>query len=345
MGIFDSKQKTETMLEVPDWLKDAAPDVKDRMMNLLERESLTPEQRVAELDPAQQQGIDQMIGYGQEGGTGKDILNSIMGGIGGYEEGQGRLGELANMDTPQNQGVDMDYVGGLIDNDVLGGQIDAATRDVERRFSEVDAPASRMQQALSGGTGSTRGAIGDAILQRGAEDRTGDIAGSMRGNAFAQALGLGGQRAAQNPALELQGMSMQGNMASNLSSLGLEGAGMGQKIGIQNMGLMMQGGGMNRAYEQALNDIEYQNWKRAYGDVEMANNIFNDQATTYGTKKTTQTSTPSAFEIGTSLASTFMGMPSMGGGGAGGGSFSSAGDFIDEDQWDFGIYMDILPVC
>ena len=348
MGLFDNTQKTTSQLKMPSWLEGAPQEVKNRTMDLLTRESLSPEQRVAELDPAQQNAISQMIGWGGPGGGGSDILQSIMGGIGGYEQGQNILGDLATRDIPQNMGIDMDYVNSLINNDVLGDQIQAATRDVERRFSEVDAPMSRLNQALSGGTGSTRGAIGDALLQRGAEDRAGDIAAGMRGQAFGQALGLGGQRAAQNPALELQGMATQGAMGGNLARLGLTGSQLGQNIGLQNIGLLNQGGGMNRAYEQALRNVEYQNWQRQYGDVELASGIFNEQADVYGKHKTKQTSKPSPFSIGTAMASTAMGMPPLNFGDPGSFDFSQGGFFNPSSDYlnpgNVPLNLDLLPV-
>lgn len=312
MGLFDSESETTQSVQMPEWLEGAPQEVKTRMMDLLSRPSISPEDRVAGLDPLQQQGIDQLAGYGAEGGVGNDMLNAIMGGVGGYGAGAEGLTGLMGEAAPQNQGIDMDYVNSLINNDVLGGQIDAATRDVERRFSEVDAPQSRLMQALSGGTGSTRGAIGDAILQRGAMDRTGDIAAMMRGGAFGQALGLGGQQAAQNAQLMAGNQGLRLGAGTNLMSGGLQGIGMGQDIGLQNIQALMSGGGMNRAFEQALNDVEFQNWNRAYGDVEMGNQIFGDMTDTYGTRTSENTQSDSMFSNLTSIASMFMGMPDLG---------------------------------
>jgi hypothetical protein len=266
---------------VPDWLQVKQQDLATRTQGLLDRESLSPEQRVQELNPEQQAGIQQLIGYGDEGSTGGTLLNTLMGGSEGLTKGMDTFESVLGGADPQNEGIDMNYVNSLINNDVLGGQIDAATRDVERQFSEVDAPQSRMMQALSGGTGSTRGAIGDAILQRGAMDRTGDIAGSMRGRAFGQALGLGGQQASQNASLAGQTRGQNIGIATNMSRIGLDSAQMGNSIGLGNINALMQGGGMNQAYEQALNDVEYENWQRMYGDLEQAGNTYSQLGAQY----------------------------------------------------------------
>lgn len=341
MGVFDSKQEQKQFTELPAWLEGAPEDIKNRMMTLLDRPSISPEDRVAELDPLQQQGIEQLGGFGQEGGTGFDILQGLMGGAGGVEGGMAGLEGIMGQGPVEAQGIDMDYVRSLIDNDVLGEQIGAATRDTERRFSEVDAPQSRLMQALSGGTGSTRGAIGDAILQRGAMDRTADISGTMRGNAFAQALGLGGQRASQGGALELASRGQDIGAAGTMLQGGLASSGMAADVGMGNINAMIMGGGMNRSYEQALNDVEYQNWQRMYGDVAMGHGMFGEMTDIYGTdvSKTKSSMSPAAFGLG--LASTLTGMPSFGGMGGGedpfdfseGGFFNPSSDYLSADSF------------
>lgn len=338
----DSTSGVASAPVTPEWLKGAPEEVKNRMMDLMDRESLSPEQRVAGIDPAQQEAINAMIGWGKEGGTGFDIMQSLQPSLGAYGEGFDTLSGVAGEATPQNMGVNMDNVMSYINNDVLEGQIDAAGRDVTRQFYEVDAPRSRMAQALSGNTGSTRGAIGDAILQRGTEDRLGDISGSMRGSAYNTALGIGANEAAQNASLGLGSQQLRMNAGRSLMTGGMQGTQMMSNVGRNNLQLEMEGGGMQRDYDQALRDIEYQNWQREYGDVEMANDIFNSQMNAFGGTQQTGTSAPSDLEVGAGIGSIIAGMPSWGGDDGGNQGFDPQGmvpwedDFFDDMDWSTG---------
>lgn len=341
-----SRNQGSSSPTVPPWIESRQQDLAGRTDELLERPSMTPEERIAGYDPAQEQAIEGLINYGQEGGVGHGLLQGVQGAAGGAGEGMDALRGIMGEDAIRNEGVNMDYVGSLIDNDVLGDQIQAATRDVERRFSEVDAPQSRLMQALSGGTGSTRGAIGDAILQRGAMDRAGDISAGMRGDAFEQALGLGGEQAFQNANLGATNQALRVGGAGTMISGGLQASALGQNIGLGNINAMMTGGGMNQAYDQALRDVEYQNWQRMYGDVEFASDIYNEMGPMYTGTETSSTQRNSTLPLALETGAAIMGRP--GGFGAGadafdfseGGFFNSASDYMQPS--DFGVDMDWL---
>ncbi len=321
----------------PDWLKGAPQDVQNRMKDLLNRESLTPEQRVAAMDPNQLEGINDMFAWGNEGGAGSDIMQSMMGGTDMYGTGMDFMSGALGEDAAQNQGINMENVMSYINNDVLEGQIDAAGRDITRGFYEIDAPRSRMAQALSGNTGSTRGGIGDAILERGAMDRYGDMSGAMRGRAYGQALGIGANEAAQNAALMAGNQQMRVQGGGMLAGQGMRGMQGAYDVGRGNIGMQMKGGGMLRDYEQDLRDVEYQNWQRMYGDVEMANEITNSQMEAFGGAERSGYSEPSDMAIGANVGSALLGADWSGfGGGGDSQGFDPAGmNPIDTTDWDW----------
>jgi len=328
MGLFSSKNTTKSSLEIPEWMQGMPEGIANQVMELMGRENLTPEQRVAGFDPAQETGINQMINFGSESGPGGQLLSQFMSGSESMGQGFDILTALG-LDPSKNEGINMENVMSYIDNDILGGQIDAASRDVVRNFSEVDAPRSRMMQALSGGTGSTRGAIGDAILQRGAEDRVGDISSMMRGDAFRTALGLGANEASQNAALDFNSRMGAG---SSLMTGGMNAGTLANSIGLSNINTMMAGGGMNQAMEQALKNIDQENLMLDWMKTQQASGIINPMAGQFGTKKQTTKSKPSIAQLGLSAASAFMGMPGGGFGGGGGGPsgfFNSSSNFLD----------------
>ena len=104
----------------------------------------------------------------------------------------------AGMNAATNAGFNQDNLSNYINNDVLQGQINAATRDITRNLNENQLTASASNAAASGNSGSSRRAVMDAIATRGANDRSADVAAAMRGNAYGQALGIEAGRASQN---------------------------------------------------------------------------------------------------------------------------------------------------
>jgi hypothetical protein len=148
-------------------------------------------------------------GAGFAFGTG----NNYAGGAQGFDAAQGRGADFqmanqmgnsastagpANMNSAVNQGFDQNNLGNYINNDVLNGQINAATRDITRNLNENQLTGNAANAASSGNSGSSRRAVMDAISTRGANDRSADIGSQMRGNAYNQALGIEAGRASQN---------------------------------------------------------------------------------------------------------------------------------------------------
>ena len=112
--------------------------------------------------------------------------------------------DAASMNAATNAGFNQDNLSNYINNDVLQGQINAATRDISRNLNENQLTGIAANAAGSGNSGSSRRAVMDAIATRGANDRSVDVSSTMRGNALNQALGIEANRANQNAAFQQQ---------------------------------------------------------------------------------------------------------------------------------------------
>jgi len=135
---------------------------------------------------------DRAMGQGPQGGRdfAVDTGNQFAAGAAGMD--------AAQMNAATNQGFNQANLGNYINNDILQGQINAATRDIGRNLNENQLTGNAAMAAGSGNSGSSRRAVMDAIAMRGAADRSADVAAQMRGQAYGQALGIEAGRASQN---------------------------------------------------------------------------------------------------------------------------------------------------
>jgi hypothetical protein len=139
--------------------------------------------------------------------------NNYAGGAQGFDAAQGRGADFqmanemgnsastagpANMNSAVNQGFDQNNLSNYINNDVLNGQIDAASRDVTRNLNENQLTGIQSEAARGMNSGSSRTGIAMGVAKRGAQDAIYDISSNMRGNAYNQALGIESNRASQN---------------------------------------------------------------------------------------------------------------------------------------------------
>lgn len=284
MGLFSTttKQKQQQWLDIAPWMQGMPQDIANEVMNQM-RAGGDPREQVAGFTPYEEAGIAGMAGYGQPGGRGFDISEQVYGGAGDML-GMGQQGYQAFLGAgpSANMGVDIGQVGQYINNDVLQAQIDAATRDIGRGLHEQALPQARLAQAASGGTGGTRGAIGEAILTRGAEDRAADVAGQMRGQAYQQALGIGAQQAAQNAQLRQQYVGQLGQMGLAGFGQGLQGMQQAYGLGMGGFEGQLAAGGMQRELEQAMLDRERLD---PYERLGFTSGIINPMAQQYGTQQ------------------------------------------------------------
>ena len=128
------------------------------------------------------QGYDMGLNQAQTG-------NNLLGGLNSYQNNASNLFNQYQNSDPTAYALNMGNQ--FASSPYMDGQVDAATRDVTRSLNEQALPAV-MRSAVGGGnTNSTRAGVQAAILQRGAEDRIGDISSTLRGNAFNQGLNSG----------------------------------------------------------------------------------------------------------------------------------------------------------
>lgn len=177
---------------------------------------------------AQMAGTGQAMNYatGAMGGTAQGGIDTAMG------AGQSMAGNAAMANSAMNQGFNPNNASRYINNDVLSGQIDAASRDITRNLNENTLTGISSGAAGTGNSGSTRAGIAAGIAMRGAGDRIGDIAASMRGNAYNQGLNIEAQRAAQNAGFQQQTNMGNQNAYNNMMQYG---AGVGQNAYNNNM--------------------------------------------------------------------------------------------------------------
>lgn len=150
-------------------------------------------QRVADLNPWQTQGYSTVGSFAQNQGMG--AADSLM------KAGQGTInygaqfGDNAASLYRKLNGADptqqiIGNAGLYADNPYLDSQIDAASRDVVRNLTEQQLPGLDLAAAGSGNMNSSRTGVAEGIMARGAQDRIGDIAAQMRGNAYLNGLGM-----------------------------------------------------------------------------------------------------------------------------------------------------------
>ena len=128
--------------------------------------------------------------------------------------GAARMGS-ASMGAASNSGFDINNVSKYINNDVLQGQIDAASRDITRNLQQSTLPGIQGQAAGSGNSGSSRvgNMMGTAMGM--ANESIGDISANMRGNALNQGFGIEARRASENAGYQQGANQANANFMQN----------------------------------------------------------------------------------------------------------------------------------
>ena len=204
-------------------------------------------------------------GIAQGGGANDDMANQMA--------GNASQAANASMGAAQNSGFDQANLGKYINNDVLSGQIDAASRDISRNLNENQLTGIASNAAGSGNSGSSRAGVAAGIAARGAGDRMGDIASQMRGNAYQQAMGVESNRASQNAQFQQganqanAGFQQQGNQfnAGAQNQLRSQGYGQGASQLESNLGRQQQGNQFNTGQSNNARDFGATMGQNDYG--------------------------------------------------------------------------------
>lgn len=244
MGIFSSKVKTTTT----PWAPQATQLTRafEEAGQIMDRGAYQGDY-YAGMNPFSSQGYNNLVGWGDAGGQGQNILQSLMSQgnqqIGASGDAMGIAQNVAAnpFQGAQNQGFDQNNLSRYMNNDVINGQIDAASRDVTRNLYENQLTGNAAQAAGTGNTGSSRRGVMDAIAMRGAGDRMADISSGIRSDAYNNALGIEASRASQNA-----GMAQQTGLAGDQTRMGA--AGMLNQMGQQGAGMLMNANNLGTSF-------------------------------------------------------------------------------------------------
>ncbi len=244
------------------------------------------------------QGTGMALNYagGAMGGNAQGGINTAMG------SGQGMANMAGMMGAANNQGFNAANAGQYMNNSVLNGQIDAASRDVVRNLQENQLTGIASNAAGTGNSGSSRAGVMAGIAARGAGDRIGDISASMRGQAYNTGLGIEANRASQNAGFQQQANQANQGAYNNMLQFGAGigqnayntnqqnqqfGANMAAQLGQQGYGNMMSGANMMnqgigmqqgagqymRDYEQQLLNNQYQQAMSPFNSLNFYSNL------------------------------------------------------------------------
>jgi hypothetical protein len=210
----DTKQKNNSVTRTDPWGPQSSylRDVFGQAQDVYGQANPYTGDHLAAFRPEQLDMFGKMLGYantspvatalGQQGNN----LSTL--GQGGFASGIQGLTDFRPNDT---MGTIAD-AGLYADNPFISSMVDAATRDARRSTYEQDIPQVQRDAAMSGNTNSSRTGAKEAVLQRGYEDRRGDISAALRGDAYKT-----GITAAQNQRdqelqrlMGLTGTSLQG---------------------------------------------------------------------------------------------------------------------------------------
>ena len=172
-----------------------------------------------------------------------------------------RLANYAPGDPTQ---YNINNAGQYANNPYLNGAIDAASRDVTRNLTEDVLPGINRGAAAGGNTNSTRTGIAEGIALRGAQDRIGDIASTIRADAYNNGLGLSEQARTANQGAALQGQGMGLDALNTAIGRGMDLRNPGMQGTINMYDLMGRAGDKYQQDQQGYNDANYQRWQGQY---------------------------------------------------------------------------------
>lgn len=255
----------------------------------------------AGLSPMQNQAISGINSFATGGGTqaAQNLLGAGQASLGGaygqmgvandlsnFKAGSGTdFSQLTNFNPGDPTQANISSAGQYANNPYMSGMIDAASRDVRRNLTEDVLPGISRVGSATGNTNSSRTGVAEGIALRGAQDRIGDIASTMRGDAYQQGLGLAENARGTNMQAQLQGMSQglantenarqfntntqlnalnnAGNLYGNAYGQGIQGTTAGAQQMYNNLDAMSQAGALQQQDAQGRLNEQYAKWQGA----------------------------------------------------------------------------------
>jgi hypothetical protein len=197
---------------------------------------------LAQFNPQQLDMFGRMVNYAKTSPIAGMLANQGANladiGQGGVRTGMEGLTDFRPTATTQGTIAD---AGLYADNPFISGMVDAATRDASRATYEGQLPANARAAALSGNANSSKRFIGDAIAERGLQDRRADVSATLRGDAYNQGAdrSLAMNQSNDDATLRARQALMTGGLDaanSGANSLGQSLASMGALFGLGNEG-------------------------------------------------------------------------------------------------------------
>ena len=201
---------------------------------------------------------------GQGMGLSQGMINdsqSYLGQTGNFLSAANRMAGF-NPADPTSQNI---YnAGQYADNPYLNGAIDAASRDVTRNLTEDVLPGINRQAAGTGNTNSTRTGIAEGIALRGAQDRIGDIASTIRADAYNSGLNLSEQGRQANMQGTLSGQGMGLDALNTAIGRGMDMRNQGMQGTVNMFDILGRAGDQYQQDAQGYADANYTRWKGQY---------------------------------------------------------------------------------
>lgn len=220
----------------------------------------------AGMNPYQTGASDGAAGYamGQGMALSQGMVNDsrqFLGQAGNYLNAANRMaGWSPNDPTQQN----IYNAGQYADNPYLSGAIDAASRDVTRNLTEDVLPGINRNASGTGNTNSTRTGIAEGVALRGAQDRIGDIASTVRADAYNSGLNLSEQARQANMGSWLQGQGMGMDALNSAIGRGMDLRNQGMQGTVNMYDLLGRAGDKYQQDQQGYADANYQRWQGQY---------------------------------------------------------------------------------
>lgn len=219
---------------------------------------------------------DYSTGQGQQtAGALTGLGNQLMGQAGSAIDTLGQVRAGYSQDPTQ---ANLATAGAYAANPYLDGQIDAASRDVNRNLRENALPGLDAAAQSSGNMNSSRAGVAEGIARRGAADAIADISANFRGNAWSQGLGM----AESSRLANLNGLAGTSAAYGNMAGQGASALQAGQASAYGNLNAATAADQAGQVDRQGEADAAYKAWQgqdtrqndllKRYQDVVAANN-------------------------------------------------------------------------
>lgn len=248
----------------PDWMQGDVRNLGENIANLQTPEYF-PGAQVANLNPAMIHNLNRMYDFGQQGGVGHGMVNTLMGGgtLGAQAMGKG----INYLDQMNQRGPnEFQYDQGLYDQTMANqmggyqGMFDHGAQQLQQGFDWNQLPGLQMQNAMTGGGGNTKfgqaGALGQAMTNQNIAGFGADLWGQANQMANQNAFGAGAQNLSS---ANLFDQSMA-NQYGNYAQLGGNQLGQAYDMATGNIGLGLEAGKMRRGYNQDLLNAQKAKW-------------------------------------------------------------------------------------